>query len=210
MDAGGFVETYRGGVAAWECDVFGLLNIAFYVERLADAAADLLERQAPGRRWRTVALDTSYERELRAGEGIVIRSAILAATPDQVRVVHEAVESASLARAARAEHVLAPLPLLGPELAIAPVAWEPFPAFRWPEGAGRIAAGRDRVRAGETEESRLTLLGYLHRFSNACLHVIEAIGMDPAYRRAANHGFATFELVWRSKIRRLRPATGWS
>ena len=96
MDAGGFIETYRGGVAAWECDVFGHLNIAFYVERLADAAADLLERQAPGRRWRTqVALDTSYERELRAGEGIVIRSAILAATPDQVRVVHEAVESAS-------------------------------------------------------------------------------------------------------------------
>ncbi len=37
------------------------------------------------------------------------------------------------------------------------------------------------------------LLGYLHRFSNACLHVIEAIGMDPSYRRAANHGFATFE-----------------
>jgi acyl-CoA thioesterase FadM len=191
--AAGLVETYRGGVDAWECDVFGHLNIAFYVERLADAGHDLLERLAPDGRWRTVAIAVGYERELRAGEGIVIRSAILEATPARVRIAHEAVESAALARASRAEHVLVPVKAPPAALAAAPIAWEPFPVVRWPSGAGQIAAGRDRVKATDTEEWRLTLLGYLRRFSTACLHVIEAIGMNHTYRSAANHGFATFD-----------------
>jgi acyl-CoA thioesterase FadM len=190
----GLVETYRGGVAAWECDVFGHLNIAFYVDRFADAALDLLERHAPGRRWRTLALDTRYDRELRAGAGLAIRSALLEAHPDRVRIAHELVESATGTRASVAEHVLAPVP--GPVAAApsaADFAWQPLPPFAWPPGGGRIPAGRDRAAPAETAEGGLSLLGCLHRFSNACLHVIDSIGMMQSYRELERRGFATFE-----------------
>ena len=198
----GLVETYRGGVAAWECDVFGHLNIAFYPERFADAAGDLLERRAPGRRWRTVALDTRYEREFRAGEGIVIRSGLLEVHLDRVRLAHEAVESASGARTTVAEHVLAPVADGVTELPSAPeFAWQRLPLFHWPQGLGRIPAGRDRVQPAETEAGSLTLSSCVHRFSNGCLHVIDAIGMTHDYRRRANHGFATFETRRQEKPR---------
>jgi acyl-CoA thioesterase FadM len=190
----GLVETYRGGVAAWECDAFGHLNIAFYVDRFADAAADLLERHAPGRRWRTLALDTVYERELRAGEGLAIRSGLLEVHLDRVRIAHELVESAGGTRATVAEHVLAAEPGPVTELASAPAfAWQRLPLFAWPAGEGRIASGRDRARPAEIEAGRLAPLACLHRFSNACLHVIDAIGMTHAYRESAQRGFATFE-----------------
>ncbi len=191
---GGLVETYRGGVAAWECDVFGHLNIAFYVERFADAALDLLGRHAPGRRWSSLAVDTRYERELRGGDSMVVRSGILESRPDRVRIAHEAIAGGSGARVTIASHVLAPVAGRAPDLPSAALSdWQPLPAFVWPHGDGRIPAGRDRVKQGELEEGRLSLLGCVHRFSNGCLHVIDAIGMTQAYRQAANRGFATFE-----------------
>jgi len=190
----GLVETYRGGVAAWECDVFGHLNIAFYADRFIDAALDLLDRSAPGRRWRTLALDTRYEREFRAGDGIAIRSGILEMQRDRVRVGHEAVESGSGTRTTIAEHVLQPISGSAADLPSGPdFAGQRLAPFRWPEREGRIAAGRDRVKAGETEEGRLQPSSCVHRFSNGCLHVIDAVGMTHEYRRRANHGFATFE-----------------
>ena len=194
MPVPGFVETYRGGVAAWECDAFGHLNIAFYGERFDDAARDLLERSAPGRRWRMRSLDTSYLREFRAAEGLVIRSAIIEASPQAVRIAHEAVAGAAAARATLAEQVM--VPFAGDDGAPAAAGafdWQRFPVRDWPSGAGSIAAGRDRVKPGETEAGGLSLPAFLHRFSNACLHVIETMGMSHAYRHDAARGFATYE-----------------
>src|SRR3546814_4638556 len=37
-----FRETYRGSVAAWECDQYGHMNIQFYVGRISDAAASIM------------------------------------------------------------------------------------------------------------------------------------------------------------------------
>jgi acyl-CoA thioesterase FadM len=194
VEAEPMVETYRGSVAAWECDLFGHLNIAFYVERFADAAGDFLERVAPGRSWRTLALDTTYERELRAGEGVAIRTGLVAAEDRSLRLAHEANATASGERMTRVEHVLAPVAEdESPAVLPAAVAWERFAPLSLPTGEGRIAAGRSRVKAWEAEEGCLSLLGFEHRFSDACLHVIEAIGMTDAYRRTANRGFATFE-----------------
>ena len=105
MPAEGMTETYRGAVAAWECDAFGHLNIAFYVDRFAAASADLLERTAPDTAWRTVSLDVQYLSELRAAAGIVIRSFILAADGRLVRLAHEAV-TLSGERTTLAEHRL--------------------------------------------------------------------------------------------------------
>ncbi len=185
----GLVETYRGNVAAWECDAFGHLNIAFYVDRFADAAADLLERCAPGQPWRTLALDVRYLRELRAGDGCVIRSAVLQADATAVTLAHEVIDGTTGERSTLAEHRLAG----AATPAAASLAWERFPAMAWPASAGRIVAGRDGAKPGEIADGRLSLLGFLHRFSNACLHVVEAFGMTAAYRRDARRGFATFE-----------------
>jgi acyl-CoA thioesterase FadM len=92
-----------------------------------------------------------------------------------------------------AEHVLAPadgkLPALGDT-----VAWEtPFAALELAPGAGVVPSGRDRVKAAEAEDGRLSLLGFLQRFSGACMQVIEAVGMTEAYRRTGNRGFSTIE-----------------
>ena len=181
----GMIETYRGAVASWECDAFGHMNIAHYVDRFAAAAADLLEREAPGTRWRTAALDTQYRTELRAASAIVIGSAVVASDERHVTIAHEAANGAG-ERTTLAEHRLA---REGGGRALSPgaVAWQPFAAFAWPAGEGVIPSGRDRVR-GPTP-----LSFYVHRFSDACLFAIEAIGMSESYRREANRGFATFE-----------------
>jgi len=187
-------ETYRGAVAAWECDAFGHLNIAFYVERFADAARDLLERLAARARWRDRGIAVRYERELRAGEALVVRSAVAAIDEDGIRLRHETYTGGG-ARCTIAEHRLVPQGAM--PAGIVPVAAllqkEDFPVLDIPSGAGPIASGRDRVKPWEIDDSGLSLLGHLHRFSNACLHVCDAIGMDGDYRRAAGRGFSTFE-----------------
>ena len=37
-----FRETYRGSVAAWECDQYGHMNVQFYTARISDAAASVM------------------------------------------------------------------------------------------------------------------------------------------------------------------------
>ena len=174
------IETYRGAVAAWECDAFGHLNIAHYVDRFAAAAADLL-----GEGWRTLAIDTQYLSELRAAAGIVIRSGVLAADAHHVHVAHEAANIAG-ERTTLAEHRLARNGG-GGKISASTFAWERFAPLEWPGGEGVIPSGRDRVRGG------VPLSFYVHRFSDACLFAIEAVGMTEAYRREKNRGFATFE-----------------
>jgi acyl-CoA thioester hydrolase len=196
MGAEGFVETYRGAVGAWECDAFGHLNIAFYPARLAAAACDLLERAWPGARWRTTALHTRYLAELRAGEAVIVRSAVLAADDTTVRLAHEAVTPEGTVTT-RAEHALAQTGAPARPMARMPGAagWERFAAPAIPAGEGSIAAGRSRVLAGECEDGAPSLGALVHRCSDACLFVVEALGMSAAYRRDANRGFATFETL---------------
>jgi acyl-CoA thioesterase FadM len=197
----GFLETYRGGVAAWECDAFGHLNIAFYVERFGDAALGLLARHAPGRSWRTVSLYTRYKKELRAGDPIVISSGIMAADDATLRLAHYASDGADIST--RAEHVLALRAPDGDEwaglraelgqLAVARQD-ETYARLDPPPGTGPIAAVRDRVKAREADETgRLSLFGFVDRFSTSCLLTLNAIGMTGGYMRAASRGYATFE-----------------
>ena len=175
----GMIETYRGAVAAWECDAFGHLNIAHYVDRFAAAAADLL-----GEGWSTLSLDTQYLAELRATAGIIIRSGLLAAANGHAHLAHEAVNIAG-ERTTLAEHRLARAGAV--PAAAGAFAWDHFPTLEWPAGDGLIPSGRDRVRGAGS------LSFYVHRFSDACLFAIEALGMSEAYRREHNRGFATFE-----------------
>ena len=76
----GWTETWRGIVAPWECDITEHFTIAYYFDRLADAAALTarslgLDRapQSAGRRF-----DVRFVLELRAGASFHISSAPIA------------------------------------------------------------------------------------------------------------------------------------
>ncbi|HYL32835.1 MAG TPA: acyl-[acyl-carrier-protein] thioesterase [Stellaceae bacterium] len=201
----GFAESYRGDVEAWECDAFGHMNIAFYAERFGDAAASLLFRLAPTRHFRTVSLLVRYRQELRAGEAVAIRSAVLgigegAQRERRVRLRHELTMGEG-AIASEAEHVLAPRDAkmrsgLKATLAAAAIASnaEPFTPVKLPAAHGSLPSLRDRVKSWEVDETgRLSLFGHMRRFSTAVSHLMNAVGMNGAYIAREHSGFATFE-----------------
>lgn len=80
----GYRETFRGSVAAWECDQYGHMNVQFYMARLSDAAALTMTLGGMGeaalheRRLGIVAVhqDLDYLRELRAGDPIRMESGL--------------------------------------------------------------------------------------------------------------------------------------
>ena len=77
-----WIETYRGVVSAWECDIVEHFTIAYYFDRFADATRNFLELIGEGETlypaagtgtWR---LYTSFTQELRAGAGFHMLSAV--------------------------------------------------------------------------------------------------------------------------------------
>ena len=208
MENNGLIETYRGGVAAWESDVMGHLTIAYYFDRFADASFNLIERLVPaappGAMWRHERLAVRYERELRAGDGLAINSGVIGREGDAIRVGHVLVNTGTGERASVAEHRLAPRELPYGAMAEhrrrlidAVVPWQetPFDEAADPRHSERMVdSGQDRVKVAELDErGELSLAGFVHRFSQACLHMCAAFGMTPAYMRTDKRGFSTFE-----------------
>ena len=197
------VETYRGGVIIQECDAFGHLNIAYYVERFADGACELLQRLAPGSTWRTRAISTRYLSELRAGDPIAIASGIIAIDMATLTIGHVATNGMGGPVTTVAEQVLS---LDAPdgeawssrrqrlEASIAPWTEKRFEPVSLPERAGPLITGMSRVKSWEADETgRLSLFGFVDRFSTANLVNMNRVGMDSTYMRAEKRGFATFE-----------------
>ncbi len=202
-----FAETYRSVVAAWECDVMGHLTIAYYFDRFTDAAFNLIENLAPrlppAAGWRSSRVLVRYQKELRAGDGLAIRSGVIGSEGDAIILGHELVDSGSGEVATLVEHMLTPreLPYGGRSeerrgLKASVVPWNSpgFEPIAEAKNGTAIPTGRDRVKAAEVDErGELTLSGYVHRFAHACLHVCAAFGMTPAYMRENRRGFSTFE-----------------
>ena len=199
----GLVECYRGGVLIQECDAFGHLNIAYYIERFADAGHELMHRLAPGTRWRTRVMNTRYVAELRAGDPIAIQSGIIAVDTATLKLGHIATNGMGGPVTTSAEQVIA---LDGPdgeswaairaklEGAIAPWNELPFDPVNLPEKAGPVPTGIARVKAWQAdEEGRLSLFGFIDRFSAANLINMNAAGMSSTYMRDQKRGFATFD-----------------
>jgi acyl-CoA thioester hydrolase len=197
------VECYRGGVLIQECDAFGHLNIAYYIERFADAGDELMHRLAPGTRWRTRAMNTRYVAELRAGDPIAIQSGILALDTATLKLGHIATNGMGGPVTTSTEQIIA---LDAPdgegwaatrakvEGAIVPWRELAFESLKLPEKAGPVPTGLARVKAWQAdEEGRLSLFGFVDRFSTANLVNMNTAGMSSTYMRAEKRGFATFE-----------------
>ncbi|HVC56610.1 MAG TPA: thioesterase family protein [Stellaceae bacterium] len=202
-------ETYRGTVPPWECDVTEHFTIAYYFDRLGEAERNLAEILAlreflrGGRFPRR--FDVRFMRELRAGSSFHIDSAALA-VEGGLRLGHRFIDSANGETVAWVEESWElPPGSLSPErrLAIAGRlgAWEgpTVEARSEPSGtSGFIPTARGRVKPTDlSADGRLSVAAMVHRFTDACVQVGAAIGMDAGYMETGRRGFSTFELALR-------------
>jgi acyl-CoA thioesterase FadM len=201
----GWTETFRGAVAPWECDVTEHFTIAYYLDRLDQASAafagllGLAGRLEAGIFRRRVTL--RFARELRAGAGFHVGSAVLAADPE-LRFGHRFVDSATGEVVTWVEEVwerAVPAAAECDAVAHRLAAWDGPAIERRPEPRSFDAAiptARGRVRPGDLDEfGRFSLAAFLHRFTDAVLQLCAAIGMTGEYMKAERRGYSTFELA---------------
>lgn len=220
MSKTGWTETFRGMVKAWECDAFEHFTVAYYYERIADAVLNLFDDVDAGlahmlecwRAFTPAATTARFEAELLEGDVHHVESGFLGCDGETVRTGHKLFDSANgrLAAAFTLAHryldldarAPAPMPDSLREAIDARLAeWdrppdEPRPGPR--DESGFVDSGRDTVKPWETDVfGHMDLPAYLHRFSDANLHVVARFGMTPAYLRENRIGFSTFEFQGR-------------
>ena len=96
-----WLETYRGVVNAWECDVVQHFTVAYYFDRFASATrnffdliaeSDSLDAGAPSGPSRGHA---TFLHELRAGAGFHILTAVTAIDAGTLQIGHQVINSTS-------------------------------------------------------------------------------------------------------------------
>lgn len=203
----GWTETCRSTVAPWECDLTEHFTVAYYLDRLDQASATLCDLAGLAEHARAGAfprrVTLRFTRELRAGASFHIESAPLGLGPP-VRLGHRFVDSASGepvtwveevwedARVSDAQHRTAGRLVAawdGPEIETRP---EP------PSMAGAIVTARGRAKPGDLDEfGRFSLAAFVHRFTDALLQAIAAIGITADYMKSERRAYSTFELTLR-------------
>jgi len=201
-------ETCRSVVSPWECDVTDHFTIAYYFDRLADAAVTTAENlglpdlagSGAGR------FDVRFVRELRAGASFHILSAPIALDENSVRLGHQITDSADGEVTAWVEqtldHTAAPLSRnLHQAIEARLLAW-PGPAVeRRPEPTTMkqfISTVRDRIKPTDLDSNgRLALSAFVHRFTAGSIQALAAIGATSAYMKTERRGYSTFELALR-------------
>src|SRR5580704_15770033 len=92
-----WIETYRGAVPPWQCDVTEHFTIAYYFDRLEEAEANFAEDLALDDLSRggdlVRRIDARFARELRAGSSFHVESAAIAVTENELRLGHRFVDS---------------------------------------------------------------------------------------------------------------------
>jgi acyl-CoA thioester hydrolase len=93
----GLAETYRGAVYPWHCDHVGHMNVMWYVGKFDEATwnffallgltPELLRARRRG--MAAVEQRIAYQRELRAGDVVAVRSGALEVREKALRFVHE-------------------------------------------------------------------------------------------------------------------------
>jgi acyl-CoA thioesterase FadM len=204
-----WIETHRGAVPPWQCDVTEHFTIAYYFDRLEEAEANLADAigladlphraELPGR------ITARFARELRAGAGFHVESAPLG-LGNGLRLGHRFVDSANAEVVTWFEaHWDLTAALLTPSqratIESHLAAWngpatEPRPEPLSTDGC--IPTGRGRVKPTDLDAAGHFALGAIvHRFTNASLQLGAAIGMDADFMHHQRRGFSTFELILR-------------
>jgi acyl-CoA thioesterase FadM len=207
MNLADWVETCRSSVAPWECDTTEHFTIAYYFDRVDQAASALAERlDLAGHLNAGVfprRFSSRFTRELRAGASFHVQSAAIGLDPalclghrfvdsangEAVTWVEEVWEAARLSDGERkaAGEMLADW--TGPEIEERP---EP------PSIAGSIPTARGRVKPADLDEfGRFSLAAFVHRFTDAVIQASAAIGLTGDYMKAERRGYSTFELALR-------------
>ena len=203
-----WTETYRGAVPPWQCDVTEHFTVAYYFDRLEEAATsladeagliDLLRSGSFPRR-----INARFARELRAGASFHVESAALGVDANGVRLGHRFLDSSKREVVTWFEEHwdLSATPLT-PEkcraLAIRLATWDGPVIEPKPEPAGTegfIPTARGRVKPADLDaDGRFALASIVHRFSNASGQFGAAIGFDATYMEQNRRGFSTFELA---------------
>jgi acyl-CoA thioesterase FadM len=205
-----WIETYRGTVPPWQCDVTEHFTIAYYFDRLEEAEANLADEFGLGdalsgdglvRR-----LDVHFARELRAGAGFHVDSAPLGVNAQALRLGHRFVDSANGEVVTwfeehwdRSAAPLAPQQRGAIERRLAD--WNGPAAETRPEPVattGFIPTARGRVKPGDLDAAgHFALAAIVLRFSNSSGQLGTAIGMDAEFMQQQRRGFSTFELTMR-------------
>jgi acyl-CoA thioesterase FadM len=202
-----WLETYRGVVNPWECDVVQHFTIACYFDRFADATRNFFDlaggvdgldtgvRNGPSRGYAT------FHSELRAGDGLHILTAVIGIDARALHLGHQVVETTTGKTATWFKETLALPDTLNSatrqKLAALAVQWPgPKTADRpAPLAANGPLTARDRVKPWEiAEDGTMSLPAQIRRFSAASMHVLVAVGMTASYMREQKRGFSTFEL----------------
>ncbi|HZD25942.1 MAG TPA: thioesterase family protein [Alphaproteobacteria bacterium] len=219
----GWTETCRGTVFPWECDMSEHLTVACYYDRFADASLTLMERLGIGPRYMheqrqgcaTVACDTRYMREFRAGDLLHIESAVLAAEGKRLRIGHRVYDSVTgelctemrqlLIHMHMDERRALPLPedirrrLAGQAVAWDGTQWDDHPPAR--DDSGFADTLLNTTRPWEIDVvGHLGFQFYVQRFSAAGMQLFGRLGLTPAWLRERRRGYSTFD--YRLRFRR--------
>jgi len=208
----GWTETWRGIVSPWECDITEHFTIAYYFDRLADAASIMAGSLGLSGVSHSVGcrFDVRFVRELRAGASFHILSAPIALDGASLRLGHQFVDSANGEATAWVEETIdisaARLPQAIREAIGRRLAPWPGPAVeRRPEPSNFdafIPTARNRVKPMDlSPEGDFALAAFVHRFTAGCVQALAAIGATASYLEAERRGYSTFELALQ--------ASGW-
>ena len=202
-----WVETFRGTVAPWECDITEHCTIACYADRIDQASttlSDFLGLSQPvsaGVFPRRFTL--RFVRELRAGASFHVESAPIGLDP-ALRFGHRFVDSTNSEIVTWVEEVWETESVSDAQrkrLTEALALWDGSNIEERPDPTtttGSIATARGRVGPGDLDEfGRFTLAAFVHRFTDANIQIMAAIGMTSDYIKAERRGYSTFELALR-------------
>ncbi len=207
-----WIETYRGAVPPWQCDVTEHFTVAYYFDRLEEAEANLAEALGLSDLSRRAELPrriaTRFVRELRAGASFHVESAPLSVAEGGtgLRFGHRFVDSANgevVAWFDEYRNLSAAPATPGQRAALAARLgdWNGPQAESRPEPistAGFMPTARGRVRPADINVAGQFALGAIvHRFSNASGQIGAVIGMDATFMQRHRRGFSTFELILR-------------
>jgi len=202
-----WIETYRGAVPPWQCDVTEHFTVAYYFDRLEEAegnlADDLGVGHLPLRGDIPRRINARFARELRAGASFHIESAPISIECG-LRLGHRVVDSTNgeVVTWFDEHWDLSTAPLTaqqGSAIEARLAEWNgPAEEQRSDPAStdGFIPTARGRVKPGDVDAAgHFSLSAMVHRFSNASGQFGAAVGMDAAFMQSQRRGFSTFELI---------------